>query len=69
MKPIDLSKILRPFENKWVALTRDRKKVIASGATVKKVAQEANKKGEAFILHWVGQNDGLLIPVPLRKIK
>lgn len=46
MSPIKLSEILRPFESKWVALDPTRTKVIASGGSPDKVANEAKNKGE-----------------------
>ncbi len=36
----NLSKLLKPFENKWVALSSDYKKVISNGDTFKKVMGE-----------------------------
>ncbi len=45
MEAIDLTKLLKPYENKWVALTKDEKKVICSGKTAKKVYNEALSKG------------------------
>lgn len=46
LKTIDLSKILEPYSNEWVALSIDEKKVIASGKTVKEALQKAKQKGE-----------------------
>ena len=37
-------KMLQPFENKWVALTTDHKKVIASGDTLRDVYSSLDKK-------------------------
>jgi len=34
---------LIPFENQWVALMPDRKKVIASGATIKELDRQLTK--------------------------
>lgn len=45
MKPIDMTRIYRDYKGKWVALTQDRKTVIASGTTAKKVFDQAHKKG------------------------
>lgn len=45
MRAIDLSKLLKPYENKWVALTKDEEKVICSGKSAKKVYNEALRKG------------------------
>ncbi len=47
VKKIDFSKILKPYENKWVALSSDKKKVVVSGKTLdevmKKTRQNSNK--------------------------
>lgn len=43
LKPIDLSKILLPFENKWVALSEDQKEVLGSGKTLQEAEKEAKK--------------------------
>jgi len=45
----DLSKILKPFENKWVALTVDNQKVVASGGTLSEVALKIKKKKVVFM--------------------
>lgn len=49
-----ISNPLLGYENKWVVLTSDRKKVVASAKTIK--ALEKKLKGikkEEVILHWV----------------
>jgi len=43
---IDLSKILGPYSDKWVALSFDGKEIIASGETVKETLEKAKEKGE-----------------------
>ena len=43
MKKI-ISNPLIPFENKWVALTTDRKKVVASGRTIKELDKNLIKQ-------------------------
>lgn len=43
-KAIDLSGILRPYENKWVALSNDYKEILASGTSLKEVTQKCKKK-------------------------
>lgn len=45
MKPIDMTRIYSDYKGKWVALTPDRKTVIASGQTLKKILEDAKKKG------------------------
>lgn len=49
MKPIDLSKKLLPYENKWVALSEDQKQVLGSGKTLKEAEREAEKKSKKYI--------------------
>lgn len=44
MEAIDLSKTLRPYEGKWVALTKDYEKVIASGETLKEIRSKIRNK-------------------------
>ena len=41
---IDLTAILSPFEGKWVALSKDEKKVVGSGRTLKEVVEIVKKK-------------------------
>ncbi len=36
----NLSKLLKPFENKWVALSPDYKHVVSSGKTLKNTAEK-----------------------------
>ena len=50
LKPIDLSKKLRPYENKWVALSLDHKKVLGVGNTLKDVKKKAEEKSKKYIL-------------------
>lgn len=45
----DLSKILQPYENKWVALSWDHKKILGSGETLKKAEIEAQRTGRKYI--------------------
>ena len=49
VKPIDLSKILLPYENKWVALSEDSKQVLGSGKTLKEADKQAKKSGKKFL--------------------
>jgi hypothetical protein len=44
---IDLTEILAPYTNKWVALSEDQTRVMGSGATLKEALAEARRKGEA----------------------
>lgn len=49
MKPIDLSKKLLPYENKWVALSQDQKEVLGSGKTLKEAEREAEKTNKKYL--------------------
>ena len=45
MAILDLSKIIKKYTNKWVALTSDNKKLVASGNSLDAVLISARKKG------------------------
>jgi len=45
IKVKDLSKILEPYSNEWVALSEDEEKVVSHGKTVKEVIEKAKEKG------------------------
>jgi len=49
LKPIDLSEKLRPYENRWVALSLDNKKVLGAGKTLKEAKEKAEKKSKKYI--------------------
>lgn len=49
MKPIDLSKILLPYENKWVALSNDNKKVLGAGNTLEQAKKQAEKTNKKYL--------------------
>lgn len=49
---IDLSKVLSKHKSGWVAVSKDYKRVIATGETLKEVSESLKKKGE----------DGLVVP-------
>lgn len=44
IKAPDLNKILRPFENKWVALSPDETEVVSSGDTLSEAESKLNEK-------------------------
>lgn len=48
-KRYDLREILKPFENKWVALTSNNKKVVASGNTLNETASKVKDKEVVFM--------------------
>jgi len=41
----DLSKILEPYSDEWVALSEDEKRVVGSGETIKEALKEAKESG------------------------
>lgn len=45
MVRIDLSKIIKKYRNKWVALTSDNRELVASGSSLNHVLNLSNKKG------------------------
>lgn len=47
-KNYDLGKLLKPYINKWVALSRDRKNVIAEGNELKEVVLKVKSKDVIF---------------------
>ncbi len=51
-KAPNLSNVLRPYENKWVALSSDKKYVLASGNTLGETAARlgASEKPEAVFM-------------------
>lgn len=48
-KNYDLRRLLKPYANKWVALSQDHKKVIADGNELKKVASKVKSKDVVFL--------------------
>jgi len=52
MSAIDLTEKLKPYENKWVAITKDYKKIIATGKTLEETIKKA-KKIKAVIYTYV----------------
>ncbi|MBI3335521.1 MAG: hypothetical protein HY001_03425 [Candidatus Portnoybacteria bacterium] len=44
----DLHRILKPYENKWVALSYDRRKVLGAGDTLEEAEGKAIKKAKKF---------------------
>lgn len=62
MKPIDLSKILLPYENKWVALSEDNKKVLGAGKTLEEARKQAEKTKKRFLFLKVPPFDVSYVP-------
>lgn len=62
----DLSKILQPYENKWVALSSDYTRVMASGKTLQETAtQLAKSERESVVFHKVFPFDAYYEPLLL----
>ncbi len=47
MGTLDIAELLRPYAQKWVALSWEKDRVLASGASLPEVAAEAKRKGYA----------------------
>ena len=59
----DLSKILEPYENQWVALSPDCTHVVASGETLKEAhAHVPEDERERVVFHHVLPLDAISIP-------
>jgi len=48
-KNYDLRKLLKPYANKWVALSRDQKMVIEKGDELKEVAAKVKSEDVIFL--------------------
>jgi len=53
MAPLDLSKQLKNYENKWVALSDDSTRVLGAGDSAKEALQDAKNNGynEATLMY------------------
>jgi len=49
LKSINLSKKLKPYENKWVALSLDHKIILGAGNTLKEAKQKAEQKKRDYV--------------------
>lgn len=52
-KATNLAKILKPFINKWVAISPDYKKVISSGNTLRELITKVGNNKKDLIFHKV----------------
>ena len=60
-----MSKISNPlmnYENKWVALSSDRKEVLAAADSVKQLEKKAKKLKSKVVFTWVPPFDRVLAP-------
>jgi len=48
-KNYDLRKLLKPYANKWVALSSDRRRVIEKGDELKEVVAKVKSKDVIFL--------------------
>ena len=45
----DLRKLLKAYENKWVALSLDYSKVLGAGDSLREAKQKAEKRGKNYV--------------------
>jgi hypothetical protein len=64
---IDVSKILKPYENKWVALSLDHKKVLGVGNSLKSAKEKAEKKAKKYVFIKLPSFDVNFVPFFLNK--
>lgn len=58
-----ISNPLLNYENKWVALTTDRKKVLAAGDTIPELEKRVKgMSSKEFVFTWVPPFDVRLVP-------
>lgn len=50
MKTINLKPLLKKFSSGWVAISKDYKKVVASGKSLKEVTQKVDREGNPKVL-------------------
>lgn len=50
LKTIDLSKKLRPYENKWVALSLDYRKIFSNGKTLEEAIKNLKGKSKEKVI-------------------
>jgi len=67
-KVIDLSKKLKPFENKWVALSRNHKRVLGVGDTLDQAKKKAEKKCKEYIFIKLPSFDISYIPLQVYEV-
>ncbi|MBI4262083.1 hypothetical protein HY624_00995 [Candidatus Uhrbacteria bacterium] len=57
----DLRDILKPYANQWVALSRDRTKVVSAGMTLKEVMRKI-KRNDCLLMK-VFPSDSFYLPL------
>ena len=58
----NLSKILKPYENKWVLLSFDMKKVVAAGKTLAEAKDKYKKALNNVVIYRVPRFDSHFVP-------
>ena len=61
----DLRELLKPYANKWVALSRDHRRVLAGGDSLKQVASIVRKQSKEAVFMKVFPADSIYIPTSL----
>jgi hypothetical protein len=62
----NLADLVRPFENRWVALTPDYSQVVASGETLEEVESRVEGKDlQRLVFFKVPRFDAVFIPATL----
>ncbi len=62
-KQRDLCKVLKPFENKWVALSPDYRRVVASGESLDEVESQLDQNQVHEVIHFrVPPRDAVFVP-------
>jgi len=64
-KSIKLAKNLAQYQSKWVALDKEKTKVVASANTLADLAKETKKIGHTIIVQYVLPADRALAPLCL----
>ena len=59
---VDLTEITAPYENQWIALSEDYKKVLASGDDIQRVYKTIGDKKLKAIFFFVPSFNGIFIP-------
>lgn len=62
LQPVDLTKVLGGYENQWVALSRDHKRVLGAGKTLAAAEKKARKSGKKYLFLRVLPFSGSYVP-------
>ncbi len=64
-QPINLTEKLKPYENKWVALSLDYRQVLSSGKTLKETIEKLKKDKDQVVFMKVLPFDMGYVPTTL----